>query len=238
MIELHKAYQALGLDPGTSFESIKRRYKRLVIVWHPDRMPNDAGRCEAEEELKKINHSYDLLRNHFEKHHKPGNACGCQPQPTVSNENRQGPGDSGQRRSTNAGSDDQKRRQEQEAKRREEERRRRAEEEARQSEAARKAEDQRRTGDTAKDATEQALQQEQALKDEKLRWQAALAAGMAFVLILGFGWLGIATRTAIGEIQRQWHNPFQPETSQPAPLTNGSSTQPTTPIANSTWIPL
>jgi curved DNA-binding protein CbpA len=36
-------------------EAINRRYKRLIMVWHPDRFQNVEGKADAEEEFKKIN---------------------------------------------------------------------------------------------------------------------------------------------------------------------------------------
>ena len=50
MNELHKAYHALGMEPGAQFEIVKRRYRRLALVWHPDRMTNAEAKREAEEE--------------------------------------------------------------------------------------------------------------------------------------------------------------------------------------------
>lgn len=203
MSALHKAYQVLGLDVGGSFELVKRRYKRLVTVWHPDRMTHDVGRHEAEEELKKINNAFDVLKKHFEGHHKAGSACDCQSKSGTSTAGQRASGGPCQQ-STNSSSTDEQRRKEQEADRREEQRRRQAEDEARQAEAAQKAEETRRTGDTTKQSTEQAMRREQALKDEQIRWQAAQAAAMAFLLIVAFGWLGVATRTAVVGIQQQW----------------------------------
>jgi COMPASS component SWD3 len=65
MNELQKAYQALGLEPGAQFETIKRRYRRLALVWHPDRMTNAEAKREAEEELKKINNNFEKLKKAF-----------------------------------------------------------------------------------------------------------------------------------------------------------------------------
>jgi len=48
MNELHKAYHALGMEPGAQFEIVKRRYRRLALVWHPDRMTN----AEAKQEMQ------------------------------------------------------------------------------------------------------------------------------------------------------------------------------------------
>ena len=61
MNELHKAYAILGLEPGSTMDSIMRRYKRLIMVWHPDRAPTKEHKDFAEEELKKINNAKDLL---------------------------------------------------------------------------------------------------------------------------------------------------------------------------------
>ena len=55
MNDLHNAYSVLGLAPGASMEAISRRYKSLVLVWHPDRFPGAQGKLDAEQELKKIN---------------------------------------------------------------------------------------------------------------------------------------------------------------------------------------
>ncbi len=80
MNNLHKAYAVLGLEPGSSMESILRRYKRLIMVWHPDRAPSAEHKEFAEEELKKINNAKDLLSKHFGAGggHKTS-GCECQP---------------------------------------------------------------------------------------------------------------------------------------------------------------
>jgi curved DNA-binding protein CbpA len=75
MSEIHKALHVLGLESGASQETIQRRYKRLIMVWHPDRFPNDEGKKDAEEELKKINNANDILKKHFATNHR---ASGCE----------------------------------------------------------------------------------------------------------------------------------------------------------------
>jgi curved DNA-binding protein CbpA len=86
MNKLHEAYGALGLNPGSSLEEIKARYKCLVMVWHPDRMPSGNGKHDAEEELRKINAAQDLLDAHFQDgHHQSGGFCQCEPE--ASNQN-------------------------------------------------------------------------------------------------------------------------------------------------------
>lgn len=72
MNELHTAYRVLGLEPGTSFDAIRRRHRRLAPVWHPDRMTNADGKREAEEELKKMNNYFDKLKKHFDGQNKSG----------------------------------------------------------------------------------------------------------------------------------------------------------------------
>ncbi len=80
MNDLHRAYIALGLEPGSSKESITRRYKRLIMVWHPDRAPTGEHREFAEQELKKINSAKETLTQHFRSggNHRDGR-CECQP---------------------------------------------------------------------------------------------------------------------------------------------------------------
>lgn len=221
MNPLHKAYQVLGLEPGTSMEAVKRRYKRLVLVWHPDRMQNDDGRCDAEEELKRINHAFDILKKHFDCQHKPGPTCDCQP---VAGFHGHGAADPGAK-SGSGGTGTQQKSQEEEARRRHEERRRQAEEAAQQAaaDAARKAaEQQQAAADAARRANEQAVKREQALLEEKLRWRVALAVGCVLVAMLAFGFIGEVARSAISSLQTHWNNQH-PETSH-APESGPSST--------------
>ncbi|MBZ0185225.1 MAG: J domain-containing protein [Candidatus Obscuribacterales bacterium] len=68
MNEIHKAYSVLGLEPGAPFEAVKRRYRKLVLVWHPDRMSNSDAKREVEEELeeelKTINSMFERIFPH------------------------------------------------------------------------------------------------------------------------------------------------------------------------------
>jgi curved DNA-binding protein CbpA len=78
MNDLHKAYNVLGLEPGESLQTILRQYKRLVLVWHPDRFPMGKAKQNAEEKLKKINAARDKLKHHFEKgSHRNAGPCAC-----------------------------------------------------------------------------------------------------------------------------------------------------------------
>tara|TARA_B100000315_G_C14503677_1_gene553530 strand:- start:516 stop:956 length:441 start_codon:yes stop_codon:yes gene_type:complete len=56
-------YEILELKPGASAEEIKRAYKDLVKVWHPDRFSHDPQlQQKAQEKLKEINEAYEQLR--------------------------------------------------------------------------------------------------------------------------------------------------------------------------------
>lgn len=50
-------YQVLGVNTNASSETIKRAYRRLVVLYHPDRNPDP----EAHEMIKEINEAYDVL---------------------------------------------------------------------------------------------------------------------------------------------------------------------------------
>lgn len=205
MSKIHAAYQKLGAHPGADFESMKRRYKVLVLVWHPDRMTTDAGRQIAEEELKQINNAFECIKKHFESAHRQGLGCECQPaaaaahnQQTGSGQNQHASygaqGGSSQTYSNPGGSQRQKTVYEQWAEqeaRAEADRRRRAEEahETAMKEALEKA----RQAAEAQAATAAASAKAKAainqpLTEEQLRWRISmvLAAIFVFLLIGGF----------------------------------------------------
>jgi hypothetical protein len=77
MSDLLKAYSVLGLEPGSPKDAIQSRYKRLVLVWHPDRFPTNEGKADAEEELKKIVNAKELLVKHFDSGKHKGSGCAC-----------------------------------------------------------------------------------------------------------------------------------------------------------------
>ncbi|MDP3773591.1 MAG: J domain-containing protein [Gemmatimonadales bacterium] len=58
-MEPRRAYRVLGLLPGKSPEEVKRAYRDLAQVWHPDRFPADSRLAKkAENNLKRINEAY------------------------------------------------------------------------------------------------------------------------------------------------------------------------------------
>jgi len=54
-----KAFRTLGLEPPVTLDGLKRRYKELVKIHHPDA---NGGSKDAEERLKRINEAYAILR--------------------------------------------------------------------------------------------------------------------------------------------------------------------------------
>lgn len=81
--QLHEAYAAFRIPIGSSWETIKKRYKVLVRVWHPDRQ-GVSLQSDAEQELKEINHFYqDVFKPHFEGgEHQENRYCICQSVPS------------------------------------------------------------------------------------------------------------------------------------------------------------
>lgn len=62
-------YATLGVDPDTDWETLRRRYKRLIGQWHPDRFSGDAAtKGIAEERSKQITIAYQTLENYRRDH--------------------------------------------------------------------------------------------------------------------------------------------------------------------------
>jgi Tol biopolymer transport system component/curved DNA-binding protein CbpA len=58
-------YQILGVDPEASEAEIKKAYREKAFILHPDRLAGapESVRHRAEEELKKLNQAYEVLRD-------------------------------------------------------------------------------------------------------------------------------------------------------------------------------
>jgi hypothetical protein len=57
-----RAYRVLGLAPGAPLDEVKRAYRDLAQVWHPDRFPPDSRlKQKAENNLKRINEAHAVL---------------------------------------------------------------------------------------------------------------------------------------------------------------------------------
>jgi TolA-binding protein len=62
MTDLDPFYRVLDLEPGASTEEIKRAWRDLTKVWHPDRFQGDPRmEAKAEEKLKEINEAFGRL---------------------------------------------------------------------------------------------------------------------------------------------------------------------------------
>ncbi|NDJ17416.1 J domain-containing protein [Myxacorys almedinensis] len=52
---------------GDSLDEVKRAYKELVQVWHPDRFRNNPKlEMRANQKLKEINAAYDYVCEHYD----------------------------------------------------------------------------------------------------------------------------------------------------------------------------
>lgn len=219
MNQLHEAYSILGLKPGASKETILKRWKRLAMVWHPDRLPTDEGKKEAEEELKKINNAKDLLWKHFESGAHKASGCECQPgaatqqQEQNTGQQKTGPGP-GPKRKTHPDP-------EEEAKRRDAERQRRAAEEAaRQQQQAQQQQ--------ARQESYQTAQQQE--KSDNLRWKIAKAEAIVFAALCILGFVGSSISAGIHSIaaenQRKADQAAADEAKKNDPCQSGESQTP------------
>jgi outer membrane protein assembly factor BamE (lipoprotein component of BamABCDE complex) len=60
--DLTECYRILELAPGATQEEVKRSYRELVKVWHPDRFSGDPKlQRKAQEKLKQINLAYEWI---------------------------------------------------------------------------------------------------------------------------------------------------------------------------------
>jgi DnaJ-domain-containing protein 1 len=60
-------YRTLELEPGASYEEVRRSYRRLVAKYHPDRYASDPAKYEAATEVaRKITLAHEGLKTHLE----------------------------------------------------------------------------------------------------------------------------------------------------------------------------
>lgn len=64
--DLQRCYRTLEVEPSATFADVKRSYRTLVRVWHPDRFAHEpALEQKAQEKLKQINLAFELLELFF-----------------------------------------------------------------------------------------------------------------------------------------------------------------------------
>lgn len=191
MNEYQKAYAVLRLEPGASREVVQRRYKRLIMVWHPDRYHTAEEKDFAEEELKIINNARDTLWKHFDSPSHKSVGCECQIPFDAEDQRNSSSGPRGPQQKTGPGpgpGPKQKTSAEQDAEYRDAQRRAQAAAE----EAAKQAAQQ-----TQRKVYEEATQQQKTFDQENLRWKIALAQGVIFVGLSLFGWIGGGIASAV-----------------------------------------
>jgi len=98
MSDLEQSYRVLGIGSNAGPSEIKRAYRDLVKVWHPDRFPGEPRLQEkAQEQLKKINLAYRKIMSQEAEspdtaHNRPGpsatGASGACPQKTYARPGR------------------------------------------------------------------------------------------------------------------------------------------------------
>lgn len=72
MADFEKNYRLLGIQPGADWKQVRRAYKKLVNLWHPDRFHHDPRQRKiAEEKTKEITRSYQELAEYFKKFGAP-----------------------------------------------------------------------------------------------------------------------------------------------------------------------
>lgn len=66
MEDLHRCYEILDLPPDAPMEEVKRSYRDMVSIWHPDRFTgNPRLRLKAEEKLKSIIAAHECIMEHL-----------------------------------------------------------------------------------------------------------------------------------------------------------------------------
>ena len=65
MDKFDRYYRVLGLRPGASKEEVKKAYRDLAQVWHPDRFAHSPRLQEkAQGNLKRINAAFEALKDY------------------------------------------------------------------------------------------------------------------------------------------------------------------------------
>ena len=60
-------YTIMGLNSNANLNDIKNAYRKLVVMWHPDRFNKPLKKKEAEKKMMMINKAYDVLSDDTKK---------------------------------------------------------------------------------------------------------------------------------------------------------------------------
>lgn len=64
---IKEAFEVLEIKEMLPLDEIKRQYRDLITVWHPDRhCSNERLRCRAEAKVKKLNAAWEFVRTNYE----------------------------------------------------------------------------------------------------------------------------------------------------------------------------
>ncbi|MCF8128250.1 MAG: J domain-containing protein [Deltaproteobacteria bacterium] len=67
-MNITKSYKTLDLKTGASINDVRKAYKDMVRVWHPDRFADNIRlRAKANEKLKEINLAYSEIKKFWAK---------------------------------------------------------------------------------------------------------------------------------------------------------------------------
>lgn len=69
--DLDRCYEILGVEAGESFAEVKKKYRKLAMSHHPDRVQSQGLSPElaiaAEDRFKEIQHAYDVVEQHLNR---------------------------------------------------------------------------------------------------------------------------------------------------------------------------
>lgn len=60
---MRNPYEVLGVSPNSSDEEIKKAYRKLSRMYHPDANVNNPNKAQAEEKFKEVQQAYDAIMN-------------------------------------------------------------------------------------------------------------------------------------------------------------------------------
>ena len=66
------AYAKLGLEPGTPFKDVRKRYKELAREWHPDHHQGEDMKHKAQETFIRYKEAYEILEKIHKRRGKEG----------------------------------------------------------------------------------------------------------------------------------------------------------------------